>query len=163
MIEVRRKQNNLYQFLFFFVSWIESQVKLIKGIVEEEPHHHCRIDVSKSNLFVFFFCSNTPKKHDDHARSVAGSSLSTASTSWLNRFIIRPTGVMSKNVVVGARITVCNKWLCKYCAALNVPIYNANVDINTENTVKYIYRNNLNKKKTNGIWWLRFDSSIAFN
>lgn len=42
------------------------------------------------------------------ALNVAGKSLSTTSISLLNRLIIRPTGVMSKNVVVGERITLFN-------------------------------------------------------
>lgn len=53
--------------------------------------------------------------------------------------MIRPTGVISKNVVVGERITVCNNWLCRYCAARSVPMYSANVDMNTEITVDIEY------------------------
>lgn len=69
---------------------------------------------------------------------MAGTSESTELISLLNLFKIRPVGVISKKVVVGARKMLCNKWLCKYLAAPRAPRNNENVDMNTAMAKKFL-------------------------
>lgn len=62
---------------------------------------------------------------------MAGRSESTELISLLNRLSIRPVGVISKKVVVGARKMFVSKWLCRYRAARRAQRNSDNVDINT--------------------------------
>lgn len=55
-----------------------------------------------------------------HARSDCGNILSITSTSFVNRFIIRPIGVVSKNAI-GSRIVRCSMPLCNSRAACKQP------------------------------------------
>lgn len=57
----------------------------------------------------------------NHNRSICGIILSTVSTSFENRFIIRPSGVQSKNDI-GNRIVRLSKLLCSSLAACTQPI-----------------------------------------
>uniref|UniRef100_A0A1B0DM26 ABC-type glutathione-S-conjugate transporter n=1 Tax=Phlebotomus papatasi TaxID=29031 RepID=A0A1B0DM26_PHLPP len=72
-----------------------------------------------------------PQKQATQALRVAGRSLSTSETSLLKRLRIRPTGVTSKKVVVGALITLFSNCACIRRAALRAPKYRDNVDRNT--------------------------------
>lgn len=89
---------------------------------------------------------DTPKKQALQARIAAGSSLSVVSTSLLNRFSTRPSGVMSKNVVSGARSTFRSSRWCRIRDALRAPTYRASVVNRTVTTVSHRQHTNTQRR-----------------
>lgn len=78
--------------------------------------------------------ARTPKKQEVQPRSVMGSTLSSTSTSLLNRLSTRPTGVQSKKPMLGARSTPASSAACSERAAASVPRYSASDDTDTDAT-----------------------------
>lgn len=128
-----------------------STVSLLRLLeVWVSPQHHPE-SVRKKDTHKKYRTNNrrldgTPKKQALQARIAAGSSLSVVSTSLLNRFSTRPSGVMSKNVVSGARSTFRSSRWCRIRDALRAPTYRASVVNRTVTTVSHRQHTNTQRR-----------------